>query len=146
MANVTTTLTLLAPFGALAMLATGTAEAATPTYYANLATFQADVTDSVTDTYSSPGYVFSQNNVAMNAVFGESDYVPTGFANTNLVYNAPADPRYCAGCNGSFRLLFQTTSVGTAAGVNGVGVFIEAHDLGTPYFAFISFADGTPIR
>jgi MYXO-CTERM domain-containing protein len=131
------------PIVAVVMAASGRAEAATPTYYNNLPAFQADITNTVTDTYSNAGYVFSQSNVVMSGVLGETDYVTTGHNNNNLVFNAPADPRYCAGCNGSFELQFQTTSVGDASGVHGVGVFIEAHDMGTPYFAFITFADGT---
>jgi MYXO-CTERM domain-containing protein len=50
---------------------------------------------------------------------------------------------YCAGCNGSFELSFQTTTVGTAAGVHGVGMNIVFSDPGLPYFAYILFADGT---
>lgn len=141
--SITSTLLWLAPLGVVTLAAAGRAEAAAPTYYNNLPAFQADITSSVTDNYGSPGYVFSQNDGAMSAVLGETDYMATGHANVNLVVNAPADPRYCAGCNGSFQLSFQTTSVGNAVGVNGVGLFIEAHDVGSPYFAFITFGDGT---
>jgi len=139
MARGTITLGVLTTMMGLA----GTAEAASPTYYADQMTFQAELSVSVTDDYSNPGYVFAQNNVTMSGVIGETDYVTTGHMNNNLVFNAPADPRYCAGCNGSFELSFLTTSVGTPTGVNGVGLFIETHNLGTQYYAFISFADGT---
>ncbi len=121
----------------------GDANAATPTYYPDLVSFQSDITNTVTDDYSDPGYVFNQNNAAMSAVLGETDYMSTGHMNLNLVVNAPADPRYCSGCNGSFELSFQTTSVGNAVGVNGVGLFIESHNMGMPYYAFITFGDGT---
>ncbi|MCH9686988.1 MAG: hypothetical protein K0V04_36470, partial [Deltaproteobacteria bacterium] len=134
-----TTLMLCAPIGAITMLAAGSANAATPTYYADLATFQADITTTVTDDYSNPGYAFIQNNAAMSAVVGETDYMSTGFNDLNIVSNG----QYCAGCNGSFELSFLTTTVGNAAGVNGVGMLIPSHDQGTPYFAFITFADGT---
>lgn len=135
-----TPLTLLLPAGAIVMCTAGRAEAATPTYYNNLPAFQADITSTVTDDYSNPGYAGNQGNAAMNAVIGETDYMTTGFANWNLIVGAS---HYCAGCNGSFELSFQTTSVGNAIGVNGVGMSVEAHDVGMPYYAFITFGDGT---
>jgi hypothetical protein len=95
------------------------AEAATPTYYNDLVTFQGDITSSVTDDYSNPAYVFIQDNATMSGVLGETDYMTTGFMNLNIVSGG----YYCAGCNGSFQLSFQTTSVGTPVGVHGVGVY-----------------------
>lgn len=135
-----TNLMLMAPVGALVVSTAGSAEAAAPTYYNSLPAFQADITSTVTDNYSNPGYAGNQNNAAMNAVLGETDYMTTGFANWNLIVGAG---HYCAGCNGSFELAFQTTTVGNAIGVNGVGFSIMAHDNGNPYYAFITFGDGT---
>lgn len=137
------TLLLMAITGVLVIGTASRAEAATPTFYANQAAFQADIVNTVTDDYSNPGYVANQNNAVMSAVLGETDYMTTGFTNHNLVVGLPLDPRYCAGCNGSFELSFQTTSVGNAVGVNGVGVFVRAHNVGMPYFAFITYGDGT---
>ncbi|MCX4239670.1 MYXO-CTERM sorting domain-containing protein [Paraliomyxa miuraensis] len=135
---------LIVPIGALVLLAADTAEAAAPTYYNSLPAFQADIVSSVTDDYSNPGYVFIQNNAVMSGVLGETDYMSTGFNNLNIISGAGgADPYYCAGCNGSFQLSFQTTSVGNAVGVNGVGVDIQTHSMAVPYFAFITFGDGT---
>lgn len=134
-----TRLLLLAPAGALALTVAAPAEAATPTYYDSEAAFLADITKSVTDPYSNPGYGFIQNNAVMSAVLGETDYKSTGFDNLNIVSGGV----YCAGCNGSFELSFQTTSVGTAEGVNGVGAKIQFNDPGQPYFAYITFADDT---
>jgi hypothetical protein len=79
--TLTTTLALLSTIGAAVALTAGRAEAATPTYYNNLAAFQVDVTNTVTDTYSNPAYVFIQNNAVMSAVIGETDYTSTGHAN-----------------------------------------------------------------
>jgi len=132
-------LLLLAPLGALVMTAAGTAQAATPTYYADLPTFQGDLATTVTDDYTDPGYVFIQDDAVMSAVVGETDYSSTGFTNLNIV----SGETYCAGCNGSFQLSFQTTSVGTVAGVVGVGLDITTHNMMVPYFAVITFADGT---
>ena len=84
-------------------VAPAVAEAATPTYYGDQMSFLTDITTTVTDTYDSPAYANNQNDAVMSAVFGETDYMSTGFANLNLVVNMGADPRYCAGCNGSFR-------------------------------------------
>jgi MYXO-CTERM domain-containing protein len=130
---------LAAPLCAFVMGSAGRAEAATPTYYNNQGTFTSDIMENVTDDYSNPGYVFIQNNVQMNAVIGETDYETTGFDNLNIVSGGT----YCAGCNGSFELSFTTTSVGEAAGVNGVGMNILGNDFMIPYFAYITFADGT---
>lgn len=133
-----TTLTLLSTIGGLAVGLAGEAQAATPTYYNNLPAFQADITNTFTDDYSNAGYVFNQNNAQMSAVVGQTDYQSTGHANLNLVLDSD---RYCSGCNGSFLLSFQTTTVGTAAGVNGAGFNIMASD--NSYYAYITFADGT---
>ncbi|MEX1365598.1 MAG: MYXO-CTERM sorting domain-containing protein [Nannocystaceae bacterium] len=142
--NTSINLAILAAVPVAALLASSTAEAATPTYYADLMTFQSQITSSVTDDYSNPGYVFIQDNAVMSGVLGETDYMSTGFMNLNIVSGVGgADPYYCAGCNGSFQLSFQTTSVGTPVGVNGAGAFIQTHNLATPYFAFITFGDGT---
>jgi MYXO-CTERM domain-containing protein len=134
-----TALALLLPVGVIITSAAGRAEAATPTYYNSLPAFQADITFTVTDDYSNPGYVFIQSDAVMSAVIGETDYQSTGFNNLNIVNGG----YYCAGCNGSFELSFQTTSVGAPTGVNGVGVYIQVHSLAVPYYAYITFADGT---
>jgi MYXO-CTERM domain-containing protein len=114
------------------------AQAATPQYYDDLMTFQTDVTFTVTDDYSNPGYMFINTDAAMSAVIGETDYMTTGFMNLNIVSGGA----YCAGCNGSFQLSFTTTSVGTNEGVNGVGFDVTSNDMMNPYFAYIVFADG----
>jgi len=75
----------------------------------------------------------------MSAVLGETDYKSTGFNNLNLVQE---DDSYCSGCNGSFELSFQTTTIGTAEGIRGVGLLIKGHAPNVPFFAFITFADG----
>jgi len=112
---------------------------AAPTYYDDLMTFESAIQFSVTDDYSDPGYVFIQNNAIMSAVIGETDYMTTGFNDLNIINGAGF---YCAGCNGSFLLSFTTTSVGDADGVYGAGALIQTHNLATPYFAFIIFANG----
>jgi uncharacterized protein (TIGR03382 family) len=116
------------------------AEAAVPNYYDDLTSFQTDVTDTVTDDYSNPGYGFNQSDAVMSGVLGETDYHSTGHMNTNIVSAA----HYCAGCNGSFELSFQTTSMGEPEGVNGFGFDITSHDImSLQYYAYITFADGT---
>ncbi|MDC0668309.1 MYXO-CTERM sorting domain-containing protein [Nannocystis radixulma] len=131
---------LLGSLTAIAILGEGTAAAANPTYYNDQAAFAADHLFKVTDDYSNPAYVFSQNDATMSAVLGETDYKSTGFMNLNIVQQ---NDTYCSGCNGSFELSFQTTTIGTPEGIHGVGLQVFAHDLGVPYFAFITFADGT---
>lgn len=134
-----TTLVRLATIAALLVLPAGRAEGATPTYYDNLPAFELHVTDTVTDDYSNPAYVLVQTNAVMSAVLGETDYTSTGHDDVNIV----SLDNYCAGCNGSFELSFQTTTVGTPEGVQGVAVTILENNIGNPYWAFITFADGT---
>ena len=103
------------------------------------AVFSASINDAIVDDYSDPGYVFQQNNVTMSAVLGETSYQSTGFSfENNLVPNE----YYCAGCNGSFILDFTSTSIGSFLGVYGVG-FEFFNSISLPYFAFITFGDGT---
>jgi len=110
---------------------------ATETSFADRAPFSAALGVSVTDDYSNPGYVFSQSNIDMSAVLGETDYQSTGFDNINVVSSA----LYCAGCNGSFTLSFGTTSVTQGNGVFGVA--FDYFNLGDPsYDALVTFADG----
>jgi hypothetical protein len=108
---------------------------AVETVHGSRAAFEDMLGASVTDSYSNPGYVFVQNDAAMSAVLGETDYVSTGFNNLNIVLGG----RYCAGCNGSFRLIFTSTSVTEGNGVFGVGLDIVSN---SGYSALVSFGDG----
>jgi MYXO-CTERM domain-containing protein len=130
---------LLFPLAAIAWLASGSAYAATPTFYDDEGTYTTDITYSVTDDYSHPAYMFIQSDAVMSAVLGETDYHTTGFANLNIVSGGT----YCAGCNGTFELQFQTTTYGTAEGVNGVGLTVLTNSAALPYLAYITYADGT---
>ncbi len=131
--------------GVLAALATQAS--AVTSIFTDRAMFEAQLGTKITDDYSNPGYdlngpdevdVFS--DVEMSSVIGETDYVTTGFSNSNLVLFQTTNPGYCAGCNGSFRLGFTTTSIGTANGVFGVG--FEFTNFGDPsYTAFVTFGD-----
>lgn len=125
-------------------LVASSAWGATPTFYASRPAFQATLGTSVTDGYDSPPYPAGlgiYDNATMSAFLGETDYETTGFLNWNII---PGNGTYCAGCNGSFRLTFTSTSQ-TAGGVGvfGAGVDIPNHNLSTPYFAYIAYGDGT---
>lgn len=74
----------------------------------------------------------------MSAVLGETNYQSTGFNNNNLVFSQ----FYCAGCNGSFKLDFTSTSLSTTSGVFGVALDILGNSF-LPYTAFITFGDNT---
>jgi hypothetical protein len=118
------------------------AQAATPTFYTDRATFEAALATMVTDYYATPPY--PGNGVYLDAPFsdyeGETDYHTTGFGDTNILNNGT----YCAGCNGSFELSFQTTSVTQSGiGVYGVGLDILDNSSLLPYHAFITYGDGT---
>jgi len=128
---------------ALTMIANG-AWAATPTYYTDRGTFEAALAETVIDDYAPPTYPAGfniYNNATMSAFFGETDYFSTGFPDLNFHLDGDA---YCAGCNGSFLLSFQTTSLTVGGiGVLGVGVDILTNDTSVPYVAFVTFGDGT---
>jgi hypothetical protein len=120
------------------------AQAATPVFYSDRATFEAALVAMVTDHYDSPPYpaVWAiHSDAAFSAFVGETDYHSTGFENTNMRQDSGD---YCAGCNGSFELSFQTTSV-TQRGIGVYGVGLDILDNGSllPYYAFITYGDGT---
>lgn len=119
-------------------IAVSPVEAATILYNSKV-DFTAALGASVTDDYSNPGYQLIQSDAAMSAVLGETDYVSTGFNNLNIV----AGERYCAGCNGSFRLLFSSTSVTSGNGVFGVGLDVLNNSDLVPYTAFVTFGDNS---
>lgn len=115
---------------------------ALPITFSDRATFLGAVGTSITDGYgTADGYPSGFNilsNVAMSAVLGQTKYTTTGFSNLNIV----AGGTYCAGCNGSFRLDFTLTTLGTASGVFGVG--LNFANGGSPlYTAFVTFGDGS---
>ena len=121
--------------------------------YSDRASFEATLDTIITDDYSAAGYtagdivntptfdIHSDSN--MSSILGETDYTTTGHLNTNLIIRQATDPRYCAGCNGSFNLGFTTTSVGDASGVYGVGFDIFQS---SGYDAFATFSDGSTMN
>ena len=122
------------------------AKAATPTFYTNRTTFEAALGSMVTDDYGSPPYPpggGTYSDASFSAYLGETDYHTTHFADWNMLQG---DGSYCAGCNGSFELSFQTTCVTqSGTGVYGVGVDILANSLPgypPPYYAFVTYGDG----
>ena len=120
------------------------AQAATPVFYTDRTTFEAALGTKVTDDYGTPPYPVGYgiyHDAPFSAYKGETDYHATGFGNINIRTN---NDSYCAGCNGSFLLSFQTTSVTQrGTGVYGVGVDIVWNDDAAPYYAFITYGDGT---
>jgi len=121
------------------------AQAATPVFYSDRTSFQAALATMVTDGYGSPtpyppGFG-TYDDASFSAFLGETDYHTTGYGNNNI---RQLGWNYCAGCNGSFELSFQTTSVTQrGTGVYGVGVDIVWNDDAAPYYAFITYGDGT---
>jgi hypothetical protein len=130
----------------LAMLASpaAPAHAATPTLYTNRAAFEEALGTTIIDDYGSPPYPSGggiYSDAAFSAFLGETDYHTTGTVDWNVHLNSD---RYCAGCNGSFELNFQTTSVTEGGtGVYGVGMDLFGNTDSLPYYAFITYGDGT---
>ena len=135
------------------------AEAASFLTFTDRGAFESLLGPKVVEGYDSPGYQHGDvidlagfdvfTDAAMSAVFGETIYHTTGFANFNVVAHNPIN-QYGTG-NGSFQLGFKETSVGTAQGVYGVGFnFLNGAgvtpNLTDPFTAFITFGDGTAIN
>lgn len=129
------------------------------TLFSQRTAFEAQMGEMVVDDYSHPGYDVNPNpdptqpdvlsDAVMSAVLGETDYVTTQWRDSNVIvrYPDPSEPSYCAGCNGSYRLGFTSTSVGTATGVFGTGVDVERiiHSFAfTEHpWAFVTLGDGS---
>lgn len=108
------------------------------TIFTDRPSFLAALSGSVTDDYSNPGYKFIQTDAAMTAVLDETQYQSTGFPNRNIVELGT----YCAGCNGSFNLSFDQTSVSSPKGVYGVA-FDYSNSVASPFVAYVLFGDGS---
>ncbi|TRY31486.1 hypothetical protein [Aliiglaciecola sp. M165] len=107
--------------------------------YSNVTDFRAQLNSIVFDDYSNDAYEFIQSNAVMSAVLGETQYQSTGFNDLNVVTRGGT---YCAGCNGSFALNFESTSVSNGGGVYGFGFdFLNGGD--TLYSALVTYADDT---
>ena len=130
-----------------------TSASAVTTTYNDRTTFEATLNTMVTDDYSSAGYDVNNDvnsidilsDAEMSAVCGETDYTATGFSNINIISNQAQDPKYCAGCNGSFLLGFTTTSVGNGTGVFGVGFEYFNTSANELYHAFVTFGDSSTV-
>jgi hypothetical protein len=124
---------------AVLALAASTATA-TPVVYTSRAAFEAQLDTIITDDYSDPDYdPYPLDNANATAVFAETVYETTGFLDWNLFPN----DTYCAGCNGSFLLYFDATSVAESdfGGVFGVG--LDVVDSNSSYFAYVTTGLGT---
>jgi hypothetical protein len=145
---------------AAVFLVSGSAFGAAITY-ANQASFLAAVGTTITDNYSNPGYVRSfgpnppnfMTDAYMSSVLNETRYIDTFIPNHNEVIgplDGTGNPYFCTGCNGTFDLNFQTTSLTTGGGVFGVSFNYRN---GVPpvsptapvYDFFVTFADGSTV-
>jgi hypothetical protein len=119
--------------------------------YSDSASFTAALDKFITDDFSAVGYAAGRDvgsslsvhsDAYMTSVVNETQYKTTGFRDLNLVGNLGNGFGYCAGCNGSFQLDFTSTTVGTAAGVFGVGLTLLS-SAEPQYTAFVTFGDGS---
>jgi hypothetical protein len=115
--------------------------------YTDETSFLGQLASSITDNYTNPGYNDFPPTVLtdaqMTAVLNETTYQTTGFVNNDLVLAFGNEKAYCGGCNGSFLLSFDHTTVGDSNGVFGVGVDIVENTGGPSYDAFVTFGDGS---
>jgi len=141
-------LTLL--FGALLLPSQALAD---PIIFGSRASFTAAFSTTLVDDYSHPGYTAGDvsnstdldihTDAHMSSVFGETQYHTTGRSDFNIVFAQTEDAKYCAGCNGSFLLTFENTSVGDAAGVRGVAFDFSNSQRELLYGATVTFGDGS---
>ena len=113
----------------LFILITASLVQATPVYFTDRGSFNSAVGISITDDYSgySPGVL---TNDQMNSVMGETRYEPITIPNQNQVgdvYSYGDGSNYCSGCNGNFKLFFDSTTLTVNGGVFGVGIDIVFH-------------------
>jgi hypothetical protein len=124
-----------------------------PVTFGNRIAFTAAFGTTLVDDYSHPGYrvgdvgnsdtIALHSNDRMSSVLGETRYEPTGGpGHVNIVLDKFGDAKYCAGCNGSFLLTFDRTSIGGAGGVLGVGIDL-ANSRRDTYGAAVTFGDGS---
>ena len=124
---------------ALALALTWTATLPAAIIYNNRTVFENTLGTVITDDFGSayPDGFAIYSNAVMSGFFNETGFTSTGFTNLNI---HTASDRYCAGCNGSFRLSFATTSVTATNGVFGAGFDITA---GGGFIAFVTFGDNS---
>lgn len=125
------------------------------TQYTDRATFEAALGTIVLDDFEHPDYQHGDvsdganldihTNAHMSGILGETDYFTTGWTEWNFIVARAPGHRYCAGCNGSFRWSFTTTSVGSDSGVYGAGFDIVNNSPNLPYHAFVTFGDNTTL-
>lgn len=123
--------------------------------YSSQASFLAAVGSTITDDYSNPGYLRSNGpqpafmtDAYMSGVLNETKYKTTLLIDKNEVVGPASggNPFYCSGCNATFDLNFQTTSLSAGGGVFGVSFNYRNGGLagGTGTFDFlVNFADGS---
>jgi hypothetical protein len=82
----------------------------------------------------------------MSAVLGETEYHSTYWSEYNLIIAQGFDAKYCSGCNGTFLLTFDSTSIGGPDGVFGVGFDFANPGPDQLYGVEVTFGDGSVER
>jgi hypothetical protein len=120
------------------------------TIYQTRGAFLSSLTNVIVDDYENPNYKFQQTNAEMGAVLGQTKYTSTGQDNVAVVGPELSGHYYCAGCNGSYLMDFQHTSISTNNTVYGVGFdyWADASMYGSlsdlyRVHAFVTFGDGS---
>lgn len=136
----------IAPIGLLAVsVASSSANAAT--IVTNRAEFEAELGAKFIDEfhfrhgYPASFVIFKDDEISR--IRGQTRFESTGFRDYNLIYLANNGTfAYCAGCNGSFRLIFDRTSYGSSRGVFGVG-FDMVENSAPRFVASVTYGDGS---
>ena len=128
---------------------------ADPIFYSSRSVFSAALGQTVLDDYSAPGYrtgdvtggipdaLDIHSDAHMSGVLGQTRYI-TASGTGNAISNEATNARYGSS---RFTLVFTETSLGSRAGVFGVGfdfLNLENSDTGPiPHHAVIAFGDGS---
>jgi hypothetical protein len=123
------------------------------TLFSDRGVFEEQLGTRVVDDYENPGYDVNPtqtqpdvlSDAAMTAVLGETRYTTTQYPDSNVIVPG-ADHHYCGGCNGTFLLIFDHTSVGQEGTVFGAGFDVARlvnNSVWTEHtYALITFGDG----
>jgi hypothetical protein len=113
------------------------------TVYTIRAQFESKLTASLIDDYENPAYLTLVDDAYMSSVLNETKYTATGWGSHTIIMFGPGNQGYCAGCNGSYRLDFTSTSLSGSNGVDAFGFdYFNVHSQ-YPYTAFVTFGDSS---
>ncbi|NOZ66796.1 MAG: PEP-CTERM sorting domain-containing protein [Alphaproteobacteria bacterium] len=115
---------------------------ATVISYNNRVTFEATLTNILTDDFNSPAYSIVNSAISMkNLSAGSIGYESTFFSAPDL--NIVSTQQLCWGCNGTGQIILDGTTIGSNVGIFGFGLDITSNNFSSSYTAFVTYGDGS---